>query len=108
MSNDVREITAENQWLTYSRVDGARKQTEATVLMEPDLANGTVLSLDIRVDANDTWRTIRKFAAADLTAGEYLTYNLAITGEWQVRFGCATGGFGAGDTPEIILRIKPW
>lgn len=108
MSVDTTEITAQDQWLTYTRRDHSRKQTEASLLIEPDLANGTILSFQVRINDADAWKTIKLFAAADITAGEWKTFNFALNGAWQYRFGCATGDFGAGDDPTIILRGKPW
>lgn len=102
------EVTAQNQWITYSRAEVARKQTSASVLIQPDLANGTIISVQVRLDDSDTWKTIQSVANADLTAGIYFVYNVTLQGSWQVRAGCATGAFGSGDTPEILLLIAPF
>lgn len=104
MSIETTEITAVNQFLTDSRDEPARKRTEITIMAEPDLDAGGVLSLQVKAIGESTWRTIKLVAAASLTAGEHFVYSVSLAGSWNVRFGCTT--FAAGDTPVIYLAVE--
>lgn len=90
-----KEVTGQNQWTDTVEVRRS-KRSFFSISVEDDLANGTTITLQRKRPWDSDWLDVKTFVA-----GDELEKNGEVIGYWDLRLGCKTGEFGAGDSPLV-------